>query len=51
VYHPPKGSEREQDEEDDLQTLKGHSGSVHSVTFSPDSRLLASALYNHTVKL
>jgi WD40 repeat protein len=33
------------------QTLEGHSGSVYSVAFSSDSRLLASASYDETVRL
>ena len=33
------------------QTLKGHSGSVWSVAFSPDSRLLASASVDKSVRL
>jgi WD40 repeat protein len=33
------------------QTLEGHSGSVYSVAFSPDSRLLASASREVTVRL
>jgi len=34
-----------------LQTLEGHNGSVSTVAFSPDSKLLASASYDKTVKV
>lgn len=34
-----------------LQTLEGHSGWVNSVAFSHDSKLLASASYDKTVKI
>ncbi|KAI6534177.1 hypothetical protein MCOR10_002449 [Pyricularia oryzae] len=34
-----------------LQTLEGHSDSVHSVAFSADGHKLASASYDNTVKL
>ncbi|PSN58755.1 hypothetical protein BS50DRAFT_477291, partial [Corynespora cassiicola Philippines] len=34
-----------------LQTLEGHSSSVNSVAFSPDSQRLASASYDNTVKI
>ena len=34
-----------------LQTLEGHSSSVNSVAFSPDSARLASASYDSTVKI
>ncbi|EED16082.1 katanin P80 subunit, putative [Talaromyces stipitatus ATCC 10500] len=34
-----------------LQTLEGHNGSVKSVIFSHDSKLLASASVNYTVKV
>lgn len=35
----------------ELQTLEGHSGSVQSVAFSPNSRLLASGSMDKTVRL
>ncbi|KAJ5125303.1 hypothetical protein N7526_007480 [Penicillium atrosanguineum] len=35
----------------ELQTLEGHSGSVQSVAFSPDSQLLASGSYDKTIRL
>jgi WD40 repeat protein len=34
-----------------LQTLEGHLDSVSAVVFSPDSKLLASAFWDSTVKL
>jgi WD40 repeat protein len=34
-----------------LQTLEGHRGGVSSVAFSPDSKHLASASYDKTVKI
>ena len=34
-----------------LHTLTGHSGSVHSVAFSPDGGMLASGSWDNTVKL
>jgi WD40 repeat protein len=34
-----------------LQTLEGHSDGVSSVAFSPDSALLASASYDHTIRI
>jgi WD40 repeat protein len=33
------------------QTLEGHSGSVDSVAFSPDSKLVASGSWDETVKI
>jgi WD40 repeat protein len=33
------------------QTLEGHSQSVHSVTFSPDGKMLASASGDLTIRL
>jgi WD40 repeat protein len=32
-------------------TLKGHTGHVYSVTFSPDGKALASASLDHTIKV
>ncbi|KAJ6779586.1 hypothetical protein PWT90_04750 [Aphanocladium album] len=34
-----------------IQTLEGHSGSVHSVAYSPDCTLIASASYDRSVRL
>ncbi len=34
-----------------LQTLEGHSGSVESIAFSPDGKLLASGSFDKTIKL
>lgn len=34
-----------------VKTLKGHNSSVYSVTFSPDSKLLASASHDGTAKI
>ncbi|KAM0175389.1 hypothetical protein ACHAPC_009632 [Botrytis cinerea] len=34
-----------------IQTLEGHSGSVNSIAFSADSRLLASGSGDHTIKI
>jgi WD40 repeat protein len=35
----------------DVYAFPGHSSGVHTVTFSPDSRRLATASYDHTVRL
>ena len=35
----------------ELATLKGHDGSVHSVAFSPDGKTLASGSGDYTVEL
>jgi WD40 repeat protein len=35
----------------ELKTLKGHSSSVSSVSFSPDGKTLATASWDNTVKL
>ncbi|KAL8778212.1 MAG: hypothetical protein Q9213_007520 [Squamulea squamosa] len=35
----------------ELQKLEGHTSSVHAVVFSQDGSLLASALYNYTIRL
>ena len=34
-----------------LATLEGHSHSVYSIAFAPNSTMLASGSYNKTVKL
>ncbi|EMR90185.1 putative vegetative incompatibility protein het-e-1 protein [Botrytis cinerea BcDW1] len=34
-----------------IQTLEGHSGSVNSIAFSADSRMLASGSGDHTIKI
>ena len=34
-----------------MQTLEGHSGSVNSVAFSPDSSKVASGSSDHTIRL
>ena len=36
---------------DELLTLKGHSGRVHSIAFSPDGKCLASGSQDQTIKL
>ncbi|KAL2817161.1 hypothetical protein BJX63DRAFT_419722 [Aspergillus granulosus] len=46
-----KGPKIEENWSPELQTLEGHSSSVLSVAFSPDSRLLASGSSDNTIKL
>jgi WD40 repeat protein len=35
----------------ELRTLKGHNGSVSSISFSPDGKTLATGSFDQTVKL